>query len=40
MPVNSRKDTELQLLEEEALNPEGRGLVKAIIGALDIQVDQ
>ena len=27
-------------LEEEAKNPEGKGLASAIIGALDVQVDQ
>ena len=38
--VKSRKETEVALLEEEAKNPEGKGLASAIIGALDVQVDQ
>lgn len=38
--VPSRKDTELELLEEEAGNVDGKGIVQALIAALDLQVDQ
>ncbi|VDB96616.1 unnamed protein product [Peniophora sp. CBMAI 1063] len=38
--VPSRKDAELHLLEEEAKKPEGKGLAKAIIDAVALQVDQ
>ena len=38
--VPSRKETELKLLEEEALNPQGRGLVKAIVDSMDVQISQ
>lgn len=39
-PVPSRKNVEQELLEEEADSYEGRGVVEAIIAALDIQIDQ
>ncbi|VDC00896.1 unnamed protein product [Peniophora sp. CBMAI 1063] len=38
--VPSRKDTELRLLEQEAGDAEGKGIVKAVIDAVDLQVDQ
>lgn len=38
--VPSRKEAELELLEEEATRTDGRGMVEAIIGALDVQIDQ
>ncbi|VDB99537.1 unnamed protein product [Peniophora sp. CBMAI 1063] len=38
--VTSRKETEVQLLEQEASQLDGKGLVKAIIDAMNLQVDQ